>query len=108
MKMIPIYNNVMRVLGHIQEGSYIDGVPTIRVTEDTPLIFHSPSDPLQPVANRTVNCTEIIKQEIMFRDSGGGEVTYYYLVTTHKLPDWFWKNKGCVELELEHLRRIRL
>lgn len=108
MRMTPVYNNVMRVLGHIQEGSYIDGIPTVRVMEDTPLVFHSPSDPMEVVANRTVNYTEISKQEIMFRDSRGGEVTHYYLVTTHKLPDWFWKNRGCVELKLEDLRRIRL
>ena len=103
MKMTPIYNNVLRMLGSIQVGTYIDGTHLVRVMEDAPLVPHVGP---YTVADMTVNFCEITKQEMLFR-APRGEVTYHYLVIDHKLPDWFWKNKGCVELNLDHLKRVR-
>ena len=102
--MIPIMNNVGRLLGHIDRETYVNTHDHITVQEDRPLV---PFDPDAPVTEdmMTVNICHITKKRIRFRNEWD-ESKVTYLVIDSKLPDWFWQNKGCLEFEPDHFERI--
>jgi len=102
MKMFPIYNNVLRVLGHIQKGTYIEGHDNIRVMQDVNPVPYS--EPVH-IEDMTSEYVIIPKRQMRFRDPWN-DIQQYYLVIDHKPPDWFWKNEGCVEFSPDHLRRV--
>lgn len=104
MSMVPIFNNVGRMLGHIDAKTYIDRHDTIVVYEDT---LVSPYDPGAKVSREdaTVNICYVAKKRIRFW-CGTAQKEHVYLITEHKLPDWFWKNPGCVEFKPEHFERM--
>ena len=101
MRMIPIYNNVGRLLGHIDAKTFIESHHDVTVNEDISLEPYSPS----AICSETANICRIPKRHILFRNALD-ECSHTFLVTTCALPDWFWKNLGCVEFKPDHFKRI--
>ncbi len=104
MRMIPIYNNVGRLLGHIEMKAVIDCHDNVVVQQDTSLKPYDP-DAKVTASQMSVSICRIPKQQIRFRDEWS-EQTRQYLVIESKLPDWFWNNRGCVEFWPQHFERI--
>ncbi len=104
MKMLPIYNNVGRLLGHIDQSSIINRHHDIAVVEDVSVEAYSGPPHL---AQTTANFYVIVKKQIRFFRNYD-EMVQTYLVVEHALPQWFWKNDGAVEFKPEHFERMPL
>ena len=104
MKMYPIYNNVGRLLGHVESKTIVNGHNDVTVCEDMKVGPYDP-DMVAALTCTTANVCRIPKRQIIFRDAWD-EIAHTYLVTDCALPDWFWNNIGCVEFSPEHFKRV--
>ena len=104
MKMLPIYDKVGLLLGHIEQSSIINRHHDVAVVEDVSVEAYSgPPHEVQTTANFYV----IAKRQVhFFRDYD--KMTQTYLVADAQLPKWFWKNEGAVEFKPEHFERMPL
>ena len=104
MKMLPIYDKVGLLLGHIEQSSIINRHHDVAVVEDVAVKAYIPDEaPLHGTANFWV----IPKKQIRFYN-GYDEIRQTYLVTECALPKWFWKNEGAVEFTVEQFERMPL
>jgi len=95
--MIPIYNNVGRILGHIKREALVSG------TNDRYIVMDDSSgdDPITKICY-------LPKKQIRFRERNRKDVNHIYVVAEHALPDWFWDIKSAVEFKPEHFERVTL